>query len=623
MASRGTLSTSRAPSSASTGSTLVAPRTQHLQRGSRSNHAMQSLLHESVVQPKLNVSKPGDHLERQADRVADAVMGFGGSMQPEPITTASASSGIPVARKCAACEADDQIVESRVRPQDDLIEVHAKRDGRAAPETELTAQALGTLNGGGEPMAAADRAFFEQRMGHDFSAVRIHRDHAASDLAAAAHARAFTHANHLVFRSGEYSPSTIGGRHLIAHELAHTIQQGASASRAHGGLSASVSAALGSAPHGSIQRVCETTPPPAAMTCDEATNSVGGGTAILFGLDASVLSAADRATISAIAAAWHSGGENDTFRIDGFASCDGAADHNWLLSCQRAQTVARELEAPTDGSPGVDAASIEVLANGETSRFSTSVFALNRRVEITNQAGTPPPGPRCPLTITGPIEVDHYCAAYVPSDAAACGVFPAPNITLNVTGAAPGALLAWSVTRGRGLASIVGPNIGANVDIRGDAASAAQGDVTVQVSDGSCTATTFLTVREPSDITPVQAPATTPTTISNIITYTVRDQFGNPMGADICVDETITVCANSLTGNAFRFGDAGTDAAGQVTDRLRGTFPGGVPADLCVLLNQSLTAGGCGPLVNNTILFQAAGITLNRGASCAAGDPCP
>jgi hypothetical protein len=67
-------------------------------------------------------------------------------------------------------------------------------------------------------------------------------------------------------------------------------------------------------------------------------------------------------------------------------------------------------------------------------------------------------------------------------------------------------------------------------------------------------------------------------------------------------------------------GDAGTDASGQVTDTLS-FFP--TPANRCTLINQSITAGGCGPLLNNTITVQPAGVTLTPGASCASGDPCP
>jgi hypothetical protein len=144
--------------------------------------------------------------------------------------------------------------------------------------------------------------------------------------------------------------------------------------------------------------------------------------------------------------------------------------------------------------------------------------------------------------------------------------------------------------------------------------------VTVQVTDGTCTTTHLLTVREPSQMVAAQNPSSGAGFIQNIIIYTVSDQFGNPMGANICVDETITVCANTIAGATFAFGDAGTNAAGQVQDTLRITNP---PAAFCVKLNQSLTAGGCGPLLNNTIVFQPAGIALNHNDSCVAGDPCP
>ena len=95
------------------------------------------------------------------------------------------------------------------------------------------------------------------------------------------------------------------------------------------------------------------------------------------------------------------------------------------------------------------------------------------------------------------------------------------------------------------------------------------------------------------------------------------------MGANICVDETITVCANNRPRASFTFGDAGTDASGQVQDQLQVSSPRGIPADLCIKLNQSLTAGGCGPLLNNTIRFQSSGITLTHNDSCAAAIPVP
>jgi hypothetical protein len=340
----------------------------------------------------------------------------------------------------------------------------------------------------------------------------------------------------------------------------------------------------------------------------------------MFAHNSSALSPAAISTIRSVAAAWHAGGGAGVLRIDGYASVEGGDELNWQLACDRAIAVAFELVFPSDSSPAVPLSNVEFFSHGESTEFSCTSLPPNRRAVITTSGGAPAPGPPCGLTVTGPDEVDHYCAAYVPSDAAACGVFPAPNITLTATGAAAGSSLQWSIVRGTANATIVGASNTATVEIQGTAASATQGDVTVQVTDGTCTKTHLLTVREPSQMTAAQAPSSAPGFLANIITYTVQDQFGNPMGANICVDETVTVCADSV-GATFSFGDAGTNAAGQVEDHL--TIRGTLPADLCILLNQSITAGGCGPLLQNTILYQATGITLRPGTSCVSGDACP
>jgi hypothetical protein len=69
----------------------------------------------------------------------------------------------------------------------------------------------------------------EPRFGHDFSRVRIHTDQAAAASARAAEAQAFTIGQEIVFGAGQYAPATPAGRELLAHELAHTIQQGPTA----------------------------------------------------------------------------------------------------------------------------------------------------------------------------------------------------------------------------------------------------------------------------------------------------------------------------------------------------------------------------------------------------------
>lgn len=95
--------------------------------------------------------------------------------------------------------------------------------GRA--KTAVPDQVEDVLRSPGEPLAAADRAEFEQRYGHDFGRVRIHADARAADSARALHAQAYTVGPHVAFGAGRYAPRTRQGRELLAHELAHVVQQ--------------------------------------------------------------------------------------------------------------------------------------------------------------------------------------------------------------------------------------------------------------------------------------------------------------------------------------------------------------------------------------------------------------
>ena len=64
------------------------------------------------------------------------------------------------------------------------------------------------------------------RFGEDFSGVRVHADDRADAAASALGARAFTAGPNVVFARGAYAPATATGRELLAHELAHVLQQG-------------------------------------------------------------------------------------------------------------------------------------------------------------------------------------------------------------------------------------------------------------------------------------------------------------------------------------------------------------------------------------------------------------
>ena len=84
-----------------------------------------------------------------------------------------------------------------------------------------------TSRNSGSPFATPERKFFEPRLGHDFTNVRIHTNQQGADMAQSVNARAFTVGRDIVFGPGEYAPSTPEGQRLIAHELTHVIQQSA------------------------------------------------------------------------------------------------------------------------------------------------------------------------------------------------------------------------------------------------------------------------------------------------------------------------------------------------------------------------------------------------------------
>jgi peptidoglycan/xylan/chitin deacetylase (PgdA/CDA1 family) len=78
----------------------------------------------------------------------------------------------------------------------------------------------------GHPVDAGTLAFMEDRLGHDFSHVRVHTDARAAESAHAVSALAYTVGRHIVFGAGRYAPGTGEGRRILGHELAHVVQQG-------------------------------------------------------------------------------------------------------------------------------------------------------------------------------------------------------------------------------------------------------------------------------------------------------------------------------------------------------------------------------------------------------------
>jgi hypothetical protein len=157
-----------------------------------------------------------DPAEKTADRMADRVMRM----------------GTPVVRRaCAECEAEEKEAKRTVKEPEEDKQVEPKLAQRApatpgaaaaAPASAGAAKAIRAL-GGGRPLASAERAFFEPRIGAELSDVRLHDGRAADRASKAIDARAFALGSDIAFARDEYQPGTHGGRRLLAHELAHVV----------------------------------------------------------------------------------------------------------------------------------------------------------------------------------------------------------------------------------------------------------------------------------------------------------------------------------------------------------------------------------------------------------------
>jgi hypothetical protein len=187
----------RAPPLSRMAPALQAQRT-HV-RGTLGHHADHPA---PMIQAKLRVGAVDDPQEHEADRVADRVM-----RMPEPA----------VQRACCAGGASGGTCADEVQRE--------AAPGPILPHGGHVDASLVSSLGPGRPLPTAERAFFEPRFDADFSAVRIHDDNSAGRAARALGARAFTLGRDIAFAPGERSPGTPGGDRLMAHELAHVLQQ--------------------------------------------------------------------------------------------------------------------------------------------------------------------------------------------------------------------------------------------------------------------------------------------------------------------------------------------------------------------------------------------------------------
>lgn len=97
----------------------------------------------------------------------------------------------------------------------------------AVPVAANVASEINAAQGSGQPLPLSVRRFMEPRFNANFSGVRIHTGEQSAKLNRAVQAQAFTVGQQVFFGKGQFQPETPEGKELIAHELTHTIQQGA------------------------------------------------------------------------------------------------------------------------------------------------------------------------------------------------------------------------------------------------------------------------------------------------------------------------------------------------------------------------------------------------------------
>ncbi|MDB5086627.1 MAG: hypothetical protein JWR09_621, partial [Mucilaginibacter sp.] len=165
------------------------------------------------IQLKLSVGAPDDPLEYEADAMADKVM-----RMPE-------TSFIQRKSACSCSDYDDEHV--RLKPLASQVTpfIQAKGDGAGAVSDSVSNRIQSSM-GGGQQLDGGTKSFMESRFGADFSDVKIHNGGESAELNQSLNAKAFTVSNNIYFNSGQYQPQTDSGKHLLAHELTHVVQQG-------------------------------------------------------------------------------------------------------------------------------------------------------------------------------------------------------------------------------------------------------------------------------------------------------------------------------------------------------------------------------------------------------------
>ena len=147
-----------------------------------------------------------------------------------PTTAASGPSGL-LQRKCACGKVagpDGECEECKKKREPGPTLQRKSGQGAAPGQSFTDAPPIvhDVLRSSGQPLDSGTRAFMEPRFGYDFSRVRVHTDSRAAKSAEAVKAQAYTVGSNIVFGANPGGAGNVSQQRLLAHELAHVVQQG-------------------------------------------------------------------------------------------------------------------------------------------------------------------------------------------------------------------------------------------------------------------------------------------------------------------------------------------------------------------------------------------------------------
>ena len=242
----------------------------------------------AFFQPKLKVGQPGDKYEKEADAVANKVVSKGentptiqnkeitsvqrymtnaeydeqgtnterieedkriqekpevqrmGQEEEESVQTQMEEEQVQTQEEeeeSVQAQAEEEEPEVQQQQEEEEMPVQTKGNGSSNTASPQLSNRIKQASGGGRVMDPKVRAEMESSFGRDFSDVHIHTDQEALEMNKELGAQAFTHGKDIYFNSGKYHPETATGKHLLAHELTHVVQQNAQAPKASSQIS--------------------------------------------------------------------------------------------------------------------------------------------------------------------------------------------------------------------------------------------------------------------------------------------------------------------------------------------------------------------------------------------------